>query len=78
MSRRKALGFQIWKMLSDLLIIFDIRELIHNVPIVLVASVTDAIGPQARYEKIKLLDFFINGFRILSVIDIWNSPVYHP
>ena len=72
-----TLGFQIWKMLSDLQIIFDICELVRNVPIVLVASAMDAIGLQARYGKIKLLDFSVNGLQILSVIDIHNSSVYH-
>ena len=63
--------------MSDLRIIFYIRELSRNVPIVLVASTMDAIGPQLRDRKIKLLDFSIDALWILSVIDIRNSSVSH-
>ena len=62
----------------DLRIIFYIRELIRNVPIVLVASDTNAIGPQACYGKIKLLDFLIYCLLILSVIDSCNSSAPCP
>ena len=73
MIRQIAAGFLICKIVSDLQIIFYICELVCNVPIVLVASATDAIGPQERYGKIKLLDFSVHGLRILSEIDICIS-----
>ena len=66
------------EILSDLQIIFFIPELILNVPNVPVASTMDAMCPQGRYGKIKLLDFPINGLRTLSVIDIHNSSVSRP
>ena len=58
MLHRITTGFLIWKIMSDLRIIFYIRELVRKVPIVLVASATGAIGPEASYGKIKLLDFY--------------------
>ena len=70
----------IWKniiLVSDFRNIFYIHILTCYVTIVLVASTIDAIGPQARYGKIKLLDFSVNGLWILSVIDIHNSSVSH-
>ena len=77
MPRRIAAGFIIWKIVSDLRIIFYICILVRNVPIVFVASATDVIGRQVRYRKIKLLEFSVNGLRMLSVIDIRNSSVSH-
>ena len=75
---RIALGFLIWKIVSDLRIIFFIRELILNVRNVLVASVMDAVCPQVRYGKIKLLDFSVKFLWILSLINIRNSSVTRP
>ena len=66
--------FLIWKMLSDLRIIFSIRTAIHNV---LVASTTDVMCPWGHYEKIKPPDFSVKALRILSVIDICSSSVAH-
>ena len=71
-SRWIAAGFLIWKILSDLKIIFYIRILIRNIPIVLVASDMDAIGSQALYGEIKLLDFSVKGLWMLGVINIHN------
>ena len=67
-----------WKMLSDLQIIFSVRTAIRNVHNVLVASTTDAMCPLGCHGKIKLLDFSIKALRILSVIDICGSSVSHP
>ena len=39
MARRIAPGFLIWKMLSDLRIIFSVRKVIRNIPNVNVKSV---------------------------------------
>ena len=50
-------GFLIWKILSDLRIIFYIRELVRNVPINLVVSTTDAIGRKHATEKSNYLIF---------------------
>ena len=72
MPRQIAAGLLIWKIVTDLWIIFYIHILVHNVPIVLVAFATDAIGPQAYYGKIKLIDFSVNGLPILCVIDFRN------
>ena len=70
-----ALGFLIWKMMSDLWIIFSICELVLNVRNVLGASATDAVCLQGRYGKIKLLDFSVKFSWILSVIDKRNSSL---
>ena len=72
MYRQIAAGFLIFKIVSDLWIIFYICILVRNVPIVLVASVTDATGPQVLHGKIKLLDFSVKGLQILGVINIPN------
>ena len=60
-------------MLSDLQIIFSVCTAIRNIHNVLVASATDA----GRQGKIKLLDFSVKAWRILSVIDIRSSSVAH-
>ena len=52
MVRQIAAGYLIWKILSDLRIIFYIRELVRNVPIVLVLSAMVAIGPQAWFADL--------------------------
>ena len=51
MYHRIAAGFLIWKMLSDLRIIFTVRTAILNVRNVLVASATDAMCPWGYHEK---------------------------
>ena len=61
--------------MSDLRIIFYIRILIRNIPIVLVVSVMDETGLQALHGKIKLIDFSVKGLRMLGVINIRNSSV---
>ena len=65
-------------MLSDLRIIFFIREPVINVPNILVASAMEAMCLQGRHQKIKLLDFSVNGLQTLSVIDICNSSLWYP
>ena len=69
---RIAPGFLIWKMLSDLPVIFFIRELVLKV---LVASATEVMCPQGHCGKVKLLDFSINALRTLPVIDIPNLSI---
>ena len=64
MYRRIATGYQIWEIVSDLLIIFFIREHVRRVPNVLVASVMDVLCPQTFYGKIKLLEFSVKGLRM--------------
>ena len=59
MYRRIAVGFLIWKMLSDLRIILSARMTIRNVRNVLVSSDTDAMCPWGRHGKIKLLEFSV-------------------
>ena len=49
-----------------------ICELVLNVPNVLVASTMDAMCPQGRYRKIKLLEFSVNALWTLCVIDMDN------
>ena len=81
MSRQITAGFLIWKIVSDLRIIFYICILVHkdrNIPIVLVASVTDATGPKAVHGKIKLLDFSVKGLQMLGLINIRYSSVSNP
>ena len=75
--RQIMAGFLIWKMLSDLRIIFSTHTAICNVHNVLVASSTDAMCLWGRHGKIKLLDFSRKALRILSVIDIRSSSVSH-
>ena len=51
MPRRSAARFLIWNIVRDLRILIYICILVRSVPIVLVASATDAVDPQASYER---------------------------
>ena len=76
MYGRIAAGFLIWKMLSDLRIIFSVRTAIRNIRNV--------------HGKIKLLNFSVKALWILSVIDMepwilsvidmepWATSMVHP
>ena len=77
MYRQIVAGFLIWKMLSDLRIIFSARTAICNIRNVIVASATDALCPWGCHGKIKLLDLSVKALQILSVIYIRSSPVSH-
>ena len=68
-----AVGFFLWKILTDLWIIFSIR----NVCNVLVASAMDAMCLWGHHGKIKLFYFYVKALRILSVIDIHSFCVSH-
>ena len=46
-----AAGYQIWKIVSDLRIIFFIREHVRTVCNILVTSATDVMCPWGRHEK---------------------------
>ena len=72
---RIAAGYQIWKIVSNLRIIFFICEhvrTIHN--IVVASSITDMLCPWECHGKIKLLEFSVKGLRILGVINIRINP----
>ena len=70
MYHQIAAGYQIWKIESDLRIIFFIREHIRTICNILVASATDVMCPQTFYRKIKLLEFSVKGLRMPGVINI--------
>ena len=63
------------EIVSDLRIIFFIREHIRNI---LMASTTDLICPWGRHGKIKLLEFSVKALRILGVINIHITSVCNP
>ena len=72
MYRWIAAGYQIWKIVSDLRIIFFIREHIRTIHNILVASIMDVMCPWGRHVKIKLLEFSVKGVRMPGVINIRN------
>ena len=78
MYRRIAAGYQIWKIVSDLRIIFFIREHIRSICNILVAAATDMMCPWGCHKKIKLLEFFVKGLWILGVINIYITSVCNP
>ena len=67
MYRRIMAGYQKWKIVSDLRIIFFIRE---HVRTILVASTTDVKCLWGRHGKIKLLEFSVKGLWMPGVINI--------
>ena len=69
-------GFLIWKMLSDLRIIFAVCMAIRNISNVIVASTTDAMCPWGCHKKIELLDFSVKVLLILSITDICGALPY--
>ena len=78
MYRRIATGYQIWKIVGDLRIIFFICEHICTVCNILVASATDVKCPWGHHGKIKLLEFSVKGLQILGVINIRIGSVCNP
>ena len=72
MYRRIAAGYQIWKIVSDLRIIFFICEHIRTVRNILVASPTGVKCLCGHHEKLKLLEFSVKDLRMPGVINIRN------
>ena len=68
MYRWIVAGYQIWKIVSDLWIIFFI----------LVASTMNVMCLWGRHGKIKLLELSIKGLRILGVINIRITSICNP
>ena len=75
---RIVAGYPIWKIVSDLRIIFFISEHFRTVYNVLVASAMDGKCLWGRHREIKLLDFSVKGLRILGVINIRIGLVCNP
>ena len=79
MYHRIAAGYQIWKIVSDLWIIFFIREHIRTIRNFLVTSATDVMCLWRLHEKSKLLEFSVKGLWILSVINMLSVKLpLHP
>ena len=77
MYRRITAGYQIWKIVSDLRMVFFIRENVLTVRNILVASATDGVSVGTP-QKIKLLEFSVKGLRILGVINICIGSICNP
>ena len=67
-----AAGYPIWKTVSDLRIIFFIRN------ILIASSATDVMCLWGRHGKMKLLEFSVKGLQILGVINIRITSVCNP
>ena len=70
MYHQIAAGYQIWKIVSDLRIMFFISEHIRIICNILVASATDMKCPWGCHGKIKLLEFSVKGLQMPGVINI--------
>ena len=75
MYSRIAAGYQIWKIVSGLQMIFFIHEQVRTVRNILVASAMDVKCPWRRHGKIKLLEFSVKALRIRGVINICIGSV---
>ena len=64
--------------MSDLRIIFFIREHVCTIHNILLMSITNVTCPLGRHRKIKLLEFSVKGLRMPGVINIRITSVCNP
>ena len=71
-------GYQIWKIVSGLQMIFFICEHIRTLCNIFVASATDVKCPWACHGKIKLLEFSVKALMMPGIINIRIGSVCNP